>query len=349
MNRRLSALARIWVFTVFALACRPVTQIGDGPAEGDAGADSDVDGDVDGDGDSDICDAKTFGIEVVPARIMVLLDGSPSMGEDDKWNTATGAISDMVLTWAGQIHFGFDDFPSSDNCSVTAPVVMDVDTSGSMAMISMMPGGPTGGSTPLYCGISNFLDPEYAPIFSSTEADSYLVVVSDGADLCGKGCCVNPFDPNCRLPGNSAPVFAALATDLTTGENPIMIFSIGLSGDNPEDLNALAKNGGTGYDSYFDARHPGALNTALAEIAAQTVSCTYNFSEFEPGTDRNKINVYFDDAIVGYDKDCAEGKGWNWVDAEHTEIEFCEQACEHLKAGSIDQVRAEFGCATIVV
>ncbi len=332
---------------VYMFACQPVTQIGIDPDDGAADADSDSDDDADG--DSDICDALEFDIEVVPPRMMILLDGSPSMADNDKWDTATGAISDLVETWFEQIHFGFDVFPSSGNCNVDVPVVMDVDTSafGSIAVIGKMPGGPTGGSTPLYCGIANFLDPTYAPVFSSTEVNSYLVVVSDGSDLCGKGCCTIGTD--CRLPGNSAPVFAELATDLLNGDNPIMTFSIGLGEEDEEDLNAIASNGGTGFSQYFPAKNASALNAAFADIADQTVSCTYNFSKLEPGADRNQINVYFDNTVVGYDENCVKGKGWNWVDSEHTEIEFCEQACESLKSGNVSEVLATFGCETIVV
>ncbi|MCP4675480.1 MAG: VWA domain-containing protein [Deltaproteobacteria bacterium] len=320
----------------------------------DDGADSDSDDtddtdDLDGGDPEQICQEENFKIEIVPARMMVLLDGSPSMAEDNKWSTATSAITGMVTTWAGKINFGFDVFPGSGNCDVAAPVVMDVDVTGSAAVIGMMPGGPTGGSTPLYCGIANFLEHQYAPIFSSTEADSYLVVVSDGADLCGKGCCVNPFSPDCRLPGNSAPVFAALATELLNGDNPIMTFAIGLSGENPEDLNALANNGGTGYAQYFDAQDPTILNSVFGEIAEQALSCTYNFGDIEDGADRNQINVYFGDDIIGYDEDCTKSQGWDWVDDDHTEIIFCDQACETLKSGAVEDVRATFGCTTVVV
>ncbi|MCP4674049.1 MAG: hypothetical protein GY854_00715 [Deltaproteobacteria bacterium] len=141
---------------------------------------------------------------------------------------------------------------------------------------------------------------------------------------------MNPFSANCRLPGNAVPVFTALATDLLEGDNPIMTFAIGLNGENKSDLDAIAKNGGTGYDQSFDASETDDLNTALAEIAEQAVSCTYNFGEAEQGVDRNQINVYFGDDVIGYDENCEQGIGWNWVDDDQTEIEFCAQPCEQL-------------------
>ena len=79
------------------------------------------------------------------------------------------------------------------------------------------------------------------------------------------------------------------------------------------------------------------------------ISCVYSLPGLDPKAEKEKVNFFFDGVTVGYDKDCAVGTGWNWTGASRTEVEFCEDACDKIKSGSVDEIAAKFGCKTIPI
>ncbi|MCP4678999.1 MAG: VWA domain-containing protein [Deltaproteobacteria bacterium] len=340
----------------------------DTDSDSDADADSDTDADSDADADSDVdagdetCGELNFPIEANPARVMLLLDSSSSMNQPvsddtddwtspDKWPIAQSALLQMILDWGGLIHFGFDIFPDSGNCNVAGPVKQDVQLDDGVSVSTFISGhNPSGSSTPLYCGMGNFLDATYASVFRAPEATSYLVVVSDGEDLCGEGCCVGNILKPATLAQCSATSqeFAKLTQDLF--QVGVRTFVIGFgAGVSESQLNAIAKNGGTGVSEFFDAEDQQSLEAALAIIGASAVSCTYGLTLPNEDSDASKVNVYFDNDVVGFDSECLHDKGWDWTDSTHTAVEFCQEACDELKTGDVDEVKATFGCKSIPV
>jgi hypothetical protein len=348
---------------------------GDGGPGPDAGIDAGSDTDTgtgsggDGDGGTDAsCHGDDLPIEFEPARLMILLDLSSSMGEQldpedmnspTKWSLAQPAVVDMVTAYEDTIIFGIDVFPDAqepgttgdNDCTVVNPVKVDckTDVSQNQAVIAYANGAsPLGGSTPLYCGM-NILDKSgYAPGFMDFSASRYLVVISDGADLCGEGCCTGAGTDCTATPEE----FAALTTGLldTSG---IRTFAVGFGKEVGADemaadqLDAIAKNGGTGCAEFFDAADGPGLTAALDSIAAAVVSCTYTVEDPGASADPSNVNFYFDDVIVGYDEGCAQGEGWAWTDDTHTFVTFCDAACDELRSGKVDAVSARYGCPTV--
>ena len=89
------------------------------------------------------------------------------------------------------------------------------------------------------------------------------------------------------------------------------------------------------------------LTTALNQIASSVVSCVYEIdTEETDDVDFDEVNFYFDDEVVYWDEDCTQGIGWRWVDDEKSAVEFCDQACDQLQAGDVDNISATFGCPT---
>jgi hypothetical protein len=37
------------------------------------------------------------------------------------------------------------------------------------------------------------------------------------------------------------------------------------------------------------------------------------------------------------------------VGTDHSQIEFCEAACEQLQSGDVTEIRGEFGCPQVIV
>ncbi|MFA5762753.1 MAG: vWA domain-containing protein [Bacilli bacterium] len=326
--------------------------------------DSDSDADGGSDTESDVCAELDFTIEPAPVNLMILQDMSYSMADPEvanptNWSYALPALNNILTDWAdSQIVFGFDIFPDGSStamqgCHVEAPVLYDCGPDVEVDIIDYINDSgntPNGASTPLYCGIADFIDPTYAPVFNDPAANRYLLVVSDGADLCGEGCCtaINPLaHPECNA---TTDEFEALAQDVVEAGIKIIVIGFG-DGAEPDQLNAIANNGGmeAPYNEYIFADDDVSLEAALTEIAATVITCVYNIGSPDASADPDDVNFYFDDVIVYYDEDCAVGEGWTWVNEEHTQIEFCAAACEELQGGTVETITATWGCPTVEI
>jgi hypothetical protein len=268
------------------------------------------------------------------------------MGEEDRWTEATSALKAVLADPKNAtLEFGFDSFPSAaGECGVDATVVVDcgkdLHTKISNELDNMSPQG----STPLCSAMERFLDPKTAPLFSDPEADSYLIIVSDGEDVCRDNT-----SAYCDFP---APDFETLTTDLL-GQQAIKTYVIGFSFDAGTDgefqLRDIAQNGGTGEWDYMTADNQAELQTRINGIAADVISCTYDIDEPNATADPDLVNFYFDGEVVMGNDGCASGdEGWTWTDDSHTQVEFCPDSCEELRQGNVSKVSARFGCATIV-
>jgi hypothetical protein len=349
---------------VFFLAL--IAGCGDGSGGVGQGSDSDSDGDDDNDNDDDsddddnndddddnddddsdteddVCSEWDIDISLVPVRIMILQDVSMSMEDDNKWTQAKAALTFMVNTFNDVIEFGFDRFadPGNDRCDVSLPVICDCLPNNAQNIVNYINNISPSNATPLYLGMQNFVDANYAPIFSSPDVASYMVVISDGADTCG-------LDGQFSQNGGATAQQLADITSQVLNQNQIMTFVIGFgAGADPAQLNAIAAAGGTGLNQYIDAQNEQELQDALTNIGASVASCVYEIEpQDETEVNMDEVNFFFDGELVGYDEDCALGVGWTWVDEEKTAVEFCDEACQQLKDGEVSNISAEFGCPT---
>jgi von Willebrand factor type A domain-containing protein len=315
----------------------------------DVDSDGDSDGDTDSDadaGDTEICSEQDFTIEFVPTRMMILQDVSGSM-IGNKWTQAKAALIAVLQQWVNknEIEFGFDIFPDDQSCGVDKPVVVDASNGQTQKIINYLqtPGFEPNGSTPLCTGMRRFNPNDfsgYSPQFNSPDANSYLLIVSDGMDSCGgpKPCGGTFGSPN----------FTLLTTDLL--DAGVKSIVIGFGGDSSlQKLNVIAANGGTQFNKYIDAQNQAQLQAAFEEIASSVVACIYDIDEPDAKADPDEVNFYFDGDVVGYADDCSGGVGWTWVDNTHSQVEFCDQECEKLISGSVNNISARFGCPTAAV
>ncbi len=322
---------------------------------GDAGSDADGDadgGEVDSDHDTgpEVCETLSLNFESVPVRLMLLQDRSRSMedevGGTPKWNLAEAAVADMVDTWAAYIDFGIDFFSDPNGqqqCTVTPFATEDcVPNNGDTIVGLMQTEGPFtnsgGGRTPLYLAMENYLDNTHAPIFMDGAVESYLVVISDGADNCDA-----PGQPGGYSPGQFADLTSQIVSE--TGVN---VFVIGFGAEaEPDQLNAIAENGGTTFTTFFDAEDGPALDAALDTIGESVhVSCTFELGEFDPEeVDLDLVNVYFDAEAIPRDDGCANGTGWSWTDDTRTGLMFCKEACDALQSDEVSDISVELMCS----
>lgn len=330
------------------------TGLGDssGDSQPDSGGNTDKD-------DTEICASQAFEISFVPTRLMILQDMSSSMkeGSPSKWEQTRTAIQSMLANPANaSIEFGFDKFPSgSSNCSADASVLADC-APDNAATISAMLDSMTPGSaalTPLCPAMRNFdesVSPSYTPACMADGASRYLLIVSDGEANCGNETiqCGKASTWGSSTPPTPAELAAKTADILQN--SGMKTFVIGYGDDVEENqLNAIAKAGGTTRDTYINVTNQNELQEALDGIAATVVSCTFDINDPSATADPENVNFKFDGEIVPRDDGCAQNQGWNWVDANQTQVEFCKEACDELQSGSVKKVSAEFGCPTEVV
>jgi len=324
----------------------------DGDTDTDSDSDTDTDTDADGDGDAgddddDVCDEQDFPIEWEVVRVMILQDISASMQSDNKWTQAVGALTTMLTSPnISGIEFGLDVFPDvqdGQGCKVTDPPPIDISAGSNTGIVQWLNSQyPNGASTPLWCGLDFYNTYTNTPLHDP-EIQGYLLVVSDGEDLCGTGC---------SIWGSATPVQLGQVTAGLLANHNIRTVVIGFgAGAEPNQLNAIAQNGGTIFNQYLDAMNQAELEQALLEISEAVVSCRFDLKSPDATADPDEVNFYFDGDVVPQDPTCHDeaGNGWNWVDDEHTTIEFCGQYCEDLRTGQVDEVSAAFGCNTVVI
>ncbi len=334
---------------------------GDGDADGDDDDDDgfDTDGfdDDDDDDDTDIidtevCDLQEIQLEAKLPKLMILEDVSGSMVTDEdgnpveKWNQAKAALTNMVNDFEKDVDFGLDIFPDGsgfDNCGVSNPVLADCADENAQTIIDHLNGISPDGATPLRDGMQNFTNTNYAPSFTSVDANSYLLIVSDGQDTCGG--IFNPVTPQ---------VLGTLTARLLN-DHDIKSFVIGFGdGVDPDQLNAIAENGGTDFNTYLIAEDQASLEAALESIVDTLISCIYEvLHPDDPNVDVDNVNFYFVingvEQRIGWDDNCAAGKGWTWRNPEHTIVEFCAEACETLQSGVVESILIEYGCDPVPI
>ncbi|MCP4675488.1 MAG: VWA domain-containing protein [Deltaproteobacteria bacterium] len=354
-------------FTVFVLGCSAGNDrnVGEGDANSDADADTDTDTDTDSDSDSDAdtdsdadsdsdsdCYEVDFAIEIVPTRVMLLTDISDSMtqkaGGEVKWNQARDALVTVLGNWIDNegIEFGIDFFPNHivDGCATNEEVFVDITPLSAAEIIDYLDDTTSnicGGATPLCAAMENFNRdkfPDYAPVFTGPDANRYLVVISDGVDMCGN-----------NAGGHESCMEFDWETNNTDAllQNGIKTYTIGLYGGGMS-LDAISAAGGTSFSEHIEANDQATLQSELDSIAQKALSCTF---ELGPDVEVNydEVNVYVDGTVVGFDEDCENGTGWDWVDDEKTQIRFCDALCEDLQDDESETVSATFGCPTVVV
>jgi len=273
--------------TLAALALLLAAGCGSGDRKSGGGTDTDVDTDTAADTDSDsdtdtdsdtgdpICEELQFELEHAPVSLMILQDVSGSMFPGN-WEEALPALTNVIDLWTdSQIRFGLDFFPDGSdatppywNCGFENPVEVDCLTGSEAAIAFELESfSAIDGLTPLACGMYNFTSPLYAPSCLADDVESFLLVVSDGADTC---------DP-CGGYSGSADDLGDLSAALL--ELGVKTFVIGFGDGAPvAELNAIAANGGLDppFDEYIPASDQASLEDALNDVASSVVNCIYD-------------------------------------------------------------------------
>ena len=91
------------------------------------------------------------------------------------------------------------------------------------------------------------------------------------------------------------------------------------------------------------------LENAYNNIAREAFTCIYNVLSPDAIADPDNVNIYFDGVVLLRHDGCGgSGEGWQWVDATHTQVEFCPGPCFDITDGDPPDIGAGWGCPTMV-
>jgi hypothetical protein len=276
---------------------------------------------------------------------MVAQDRSGSMDENNKWGQAYSAIEQMVEAYQDRIAFGIDLFNigsvmSTNSCEVGASAVEDVSLNNASAVLKILNDHIPGGATPIYLELQSFANPAFAPTFLDGKSESWLILVTDGMDTCGTN---GEYDGG---NGATADQLSEVTAELLRASG-VKTAVIGFgTGADPDQLNAIAKAGGTPFDEYFNAKDGDALAAALDTVAQSVLpGCTYDIGEQDTeAVNLDYVNIRINGEFIGRDDGCAKGQGWSWTNESRTSIELCDEACDTLAVNPASEIKGEIAC-----
>ncbi|MBI1948443.1 MAG: VWA domain-containing protein [Deltaproteobacteria bacterium] len=278
------------------------------------------------------CQGEAFAAENVPANLMITIDRSGSMNDDlgpdgSKWDVARDAVDTVVTTYQGQIRFGLNPYPGTNqSCSEgqdcgTGYVAIDVGPGNEGAISTFLDGAdtcrfgtPTAENLQILVGHASLQD---------AARGNYVLLITDGQSTCG--------DP--------IPVVAQLFAQTPS----VATFVIGFGdGVDPDELTAMANAGGrprAGGQAYYQADDAASLQAALADILGSVLSCDYVVAG--AGDDPDALTIYFNGQPVP--RDPSGQTGWDYF-PQGERLRFAGNACIALQSGVVTDLTIVFGC-----
>lgn len=315
------------------------------------------------------CDEQTLPLEVVRPHVVLLLDKSFSM-VDNQWDHDADEATDPVTRWNSLYNvvdalahdiedstdLGMVLFPSvelTENSSATACTVdgapnADVTSGNAATIVAAMPGPDETelyGGTPTSAGMGLVLEHLAAIDDGRPQA---VVLVTDGAANCMSG--VGGSGVYTQYDEDLAPLVEQAFTDGV----PTYVVGVDIvdaMGEIPvanphERLSEVADAGGVprvgGPESFYNTTDEAELLAALTAITAE-LSCTFELSTPAEFTGQVTVNVA-GDAVPRVEACGPDGIGWRYLqdEAPYTSIELCASTCED--AHSIAELELDYAC-----
>jgi hypothetical protein len=295
-------------------------------------------------------------------NMFLMFDQSSSMEENNRWENATAALVSFLQApeSAGikiALRFFGSDEPARgcniDDCSVEAcsqPLIelgeLTTATGGGdqheqqlvQAIESRQP-NPPGLGTPIAAALDGAVS--WAEDFNSGAPDTERAVVVFVTDGEPTGC------------GNNTNTIAAIAG--RGADNGVMTFAVGLQGSNENQMNAIAREGGSRTGIFVgDGNAQEDLLAALNAIRGQALACDFPLPRGE-NVDANKINVTFTPQSgqpeqwtkVNNEAACDDNDGWYFNDANNpTSVVLCPASCETASSDPDAKLEVILGCET---
>ncbi len=300
------------------------------------------------------CARATYDSGFSDVSLYFLLDRSGSMDDDQKWTSATAALSAFVNDSAESgVGVGIDFFPptSGDQCNpdtyaqppVPIALLPGVATKVTNALASTSPGF---GPTPLPVALRGGVEYARGVRLADPTRDVAVAVITDGLP---EGCGVSDIEATHQVEAAAADAFAAQPSILT--------FIIGLASGYVDKMNAMAAAGGTGKAILIDADPNTAQNIVAAlddlrdtirkcrysipsvgdaTVTPEDLSMSYRLSPTDPET---QLQLYANAAA------CGTANGFVVDDPKAPKrVQLCPSTCAAVHAKTTSTVTVVAGC-----
>ncbi len=313
-----------------------------------------------------VCDTREFVVEGQPPNVMLVLDKSGSMVNEDynwdhdgdpqtadvtRWFSLHAVVESLLGMFDSDVNFGATLFPAMEAQAIAgqagcvmsdAPEVAVLPEQG-QTILATIPAAndlSLAGGTPAEQGLAL----AYAHLAALEDpGDPIAILVTDGAANCSTSAPDNQkhlFDEN---------LYGTVEAAWEQAGIPTYVVGIDIS-DAPDlygvvtsdVLNEAASRGGVpreGDEKFYNATNHQVLQQALTQILEQSISCTLELSQLEQ-------NEYLDMVMIGdmpYPQldpgaDCDQETGWILDD---TGLRLCGQACSDYRSGEKVEVVVE--------
>lgn len=293
------------------------------------------------------CGAERVAAEIVPAKVLVVLDRSGSMKSTvkgsgkTKWEIAVAALTDFVKKNETTMRLGLELFPIGNSCDqkiavpisdVSNPQVASLLTASLDKKNEWNPVKSTQPITNIYLAM-NAASAE--PSLQEAGRRSYVILLTDGNE------------GGCSPEGKKA-------NDLTTSiiqglhAKDVDTFVLGFSsGVDAKQMNVWAEAGGqpqTGAaNKFYDTVDQASLDAALQSIASSARSCSLKLASPPPGGDVGLVYVFMGKDEKPLPRDPTHANAWDYEAATQT-VTLYGASCDALKRGTVADVNVVFGC-----
>jgi Mg-chelatase subunit ChlD len=330
---------------------------GGAPANPTGGAAAGPSVDLDaGNGEADQCGEVHFDLVRKPAEILLVFDRSGSMEEtvdEDaavsdtnpvKWSLAVPPVTQVITETDSSVSWGLKLFPVGTDTGAcdASSVVPDIDVpigpaNGAAIIDAIGTTTPTGDGTPTGHSIQAAVN-----YLSTIQNDNpkYIVLATDGEPSCDES--LSDSQDSAR-PFATAQVAAAYAAGY-----PVFVIGVATTKDTATlALNDMAVAGGAPRSDpnplatkYYLAVTQQELIDALRAITGEFLGCVFPLGSTPPVVENIGVKV---NGVLA-PRDMTRTNGWDYTNAESTEVEVYGEWCEQIKTAAANMVEIIFGC-----
>jgi hypothetical protein len=292
------------------------------------------------------CGSVTHGAQMQPPDILIVQDKSGSMNQladgtscgnmcatTGKWAQMTAAIKSVTAMTDTTVNWGLKFFATSNSgCTVNNGAEVPVAPMTAAAIATAINGAAPGSSTPTTAAMNAAV--AYMKTLTDTNP-KYIMLATDGL-------------PNCAAGGNNqtddSPAAIASVAAAAAAGFPTFVVGIGSTMADAT-LTSMANAGGVpqmgAATTFYQVNDTAQLETALGAILGVASSCVFNIGAApNSSTSVNAIDVQGDGTKINQDPT----NGWDYSNADHTQITLYGTSCAAVTAGTIKNVSVTFRC-----